>query len=64
MKSILPQLHRLLTARSKRDSQHKVNRGQNYYPEDEEILRVPLALAMVALLRGLPKGTLERNLPG
>jgi len=34
------------------------------YAEDDEILRVPIALAMVKLLQSLPKTTLQRNLPG
>ena len=33
------------------------------YAEDEEILRVPIALAMVKLLKGLPSKTLDQNLP-
>ena len=33
-------------------------------PEEEEILRVPIALAMVKLLQQLPHGALERYLPG
>jgi len=38
--------------------------GQSAYPEDTEILRVPLALAMVKLLQNLPQKTLEQSLPG
>jgi U3 small nucleolar RNA-associated protein 20 len=34
------------------------------YAEDEEILRVPVALAMVKLLQQLPRNALDKNLPG
>ena len=46
---------------AKSEGEHKLAGGK--YAEDEEILRVPLALAMVKLLQKLPKGTLERSLP-
>ena len=47
----------------KSDEEHKMA-GQSAYPEDTEILRVPLALAMVKLLQNLPQKTLEQSLPG
>lgn len=48
---------------SKSDDEHK--RAQpGKYAEDEEILRVPIALAMVKLLQNLPHKTLHHNLPG
>ncbi|XP_041354948.1 small subunit processome component 20 homolog [Gigantopelta aegis] len=59
---IIPQLHKVLTQKARSDSEHKSVRSK--YVEDEEILRVPLALAMVKLLQNLPHGSLERNLPG
>ena len=59
---LLPQLNKILTARSKRDAQHKS--VKDHFPEDDEILRVPIALALVHLLKNLPSGALERNLPG
>lgn len=34
------------------------------YAEDDEILRVPIAMAMVRLLQKLPSGALESRLPG
>ena len=61
--SILPQLHKCLTKEAKADGEHKFATGGKY-AEDEEILRVPLALAMVKLLQQLPSDTLDRNLPG
>jgi hypothetical protein len=54
---LLPQTNKILTARSKRYAQHKSVK------EDDEILRVPIALALVYLLKNLPSTTLERNLP-
>ncbi|XP_054720944.1 small subunit processome component 20 homolog [Uloborus diversus] len=61
-KSILPLLHRSLMRKTKQDDEHKL--AGHYYPEDEEILRVPIALAMVKLLQKLPENSLEKNLPG
>jgi len=60
---LLPQLNGMLTARSKREMQHKAAK-QDYFPEDDEILRVPIALALVSLLKNLPPGALDRSLPG
>ena len=47
---------------TKSDDQHKLA-VPGKYAEDEEILRVPIALAMVKMLQALPKGGLEKNLP-
>jgi hypothetical protein len=44
------------------DGEHKVVKSK--YAEDEEILRVPISLAMVKLLQNLPRGALGRYLPG
>lgn len=60
---LLPQLNGILSARSKRDLQHK-SLKQERQAEDQEILRVPIAVALVNLLKNLPAGTLERTLPG
>ena len=60
---LLPELNGILTSRSKREMQHKAAK-QDYFPEDDEILRVPIALALVSLLKNLPPGALERSLPG
>ena len=46
----------------KSEGEHKLTKSK--YAEDDEILRVPIALAMVKLLQNLPKGALERYLPG
>lgn len=61
--SLLPELNRILTSRSKREMQHK-SAKQDHFPEDDEILRVPIALALVNLLKNLPAGALDRSLPG
>jgi len=61
--TILPQLHKCLTKEAKADGEHKFAAGGRY-AEDEEILRVPLALAMVKLLQQLPGDTIDHNLPG
>ncbi len=60
---LLPALHSILTSRSKRELQHKSNQ-QDRLPEENEILRVPIALALVNLLKNLPAGALDRSLPG
>ena len=60
---LLPDLNTILTARSNREKQHKSVK-QDHYAEDDEILRVPIALALVNLLKNLPTGSLQRNLPG
>lgn len=67
---LLPMLHNELTARSLSESTHKVNKKQlqntrdDRDAEEEEILRVPIAFAVVKLLQRLPKNLLVRNLPG
>ncbi|GFY40068.1 small subunit processome component 20 homolog [Trichonephila inaurata madagascariensis] len=59
-KNILPLLHQSLMKNVKRDGVHKF--ADHPYPEDEEILRIPIALAMVKLLQKLPSENLEQNL--
>ncbi|KAK3096539.1 hypothetical protein FSP39_001125 [Pinctada imbricata] len=46
----------------KSDSEHKLAKSK--YAEDTEILRVPIALAMVRLLQYLPQAALQQSLPG
>ncbi|XP_003702176.2 small subunit processome component 20 homolog [Megachile rotundata] len=64
-KDLLPQLHRSIIAKTSGESSHKVNKknvaAKN---EDEELMRVPIALAMVKLLQKLPESILDINLPG
>jgi U3 small nucleolar RNA-associated protein 20 len=55
-------MHVCYYLKAQKDSEHKAVKSK--YAEDEEILRVPIALAMIKLLQNLPKGALERYLPG
>ncbi|XP_074650347.1 small subunit processome component 20 homolog [Tubulanus polymorphus] len=59
--SILPQLRGILTQKVKGDDIHKM--AGSKYAEDAEILRVPIAIAMVKLLQQLPKSTFRTYLP-
>ncbi|XP_054276631.1 small subunit processome component 20 homolog [Macrosteles quadrilineatus] len=62
---LLPQLHRTITARTQSDAMHKVNRKMAGPDRDEEdILRVPIGLAMVKLLQRLPEEVLQQNICG
>ncbi|XP_046606050.1 small subunit processome component 20 homolog [Neodiprion virginianus] len=64
-KVLLPQLNRSIMARTQHENSHKVNRKKTGFErEEEEIMRVPIALAVVKLLQKLPPGVLEENLPG
>lgn len=60
--SVLPKLHKCLTAKVKRDDEHKMVRSKDV--KDEEVVRVPIAFAMVQLMKSLPKEVMEANLPG
>lgn len=47
------------------EGSHKVNRKKTGIErEEEDLVRVPLSLAVVKLLQRLPVGILEANLPG
>ncbi len=61
-KQILPLLFKCIAKKSKNDEDHKVNKKS--YHEDEQIIRVPIVLAILKLLNNLPKRTLETHLPG
>lgn len=62
---LLPTLNRAITEKSRYDTKHKVNRRRlSYEREEEEIQRVPIALAMVKLLQKLPQELLDNSLPG
>ncbi|XP_039210035.1 small subunit processome component 20 homolog [Crotalus tigris] len=60
--NILPKLHRCLIAKVKRDEQHKMVKSKII--NDEEVVRVPIAFAMVKLMQSLPQDVMEENLPG
>ncbi|XP_033619392.1 small subunit processome component 20 homolog [Fukomys damarensis] len=58
---ILPRLHKCLASPTKREEEHKLIKSK--VVQDEEVVRVPLAFAMVKLLRSLPQEAMEANLP-
>ncbi|CAK6949748.1 small subunit processome component 20 homolog [Scomber scombrus] len=60
--SVLPRLQRCLTAKVKRDEEHKAVKSKEV--KDEEVARVPIAFAMVKLMQTLPPNIMETNLPG
>lgn len=63
-RDILPGLYKILTMRPQSDSVHKVNRKSLGPDRDEEdLMKVPVALTIVQLLQKLPSNLLERNLP-
>ncbi|KAM8982078.1 small subunit processome component 20 homolog [Sarcophilus harrisii] len=59
--SVLPKLHKCLSATTKREEEHKLIKSK--VVNDEEIVRIPLAFAMVKLMQSLPQGVMEANLP-
>ena len=59
---ILPQLHKCLTKKMESSDFHRLSGRKE--ADENEILRVPIILAMIKLLQSLPKATLETNLPG
>lgn len=60
--SVLPRLHKCLTAKVQRDEEHKAVKSKEV--KEEEVVRVPLAFAMVKLMQTLPPHIMEVNLPG
>ncbi|XDV24664.1 hypothetical protein PO909_028779 [Leuciscus waleckii] len=60
--TVLPKLHKCLTAKVKRDDEHKMVKSKEV--KDEEVARVPIAFAMIQLMKSLPKDVMEANLPG
>nr|KAF6454220.1 UTP20 small subunit processome component [Molossus molossus] len=59
---ILPRLHKCLASTTKREEEHKLIKSK--VVNDEEVVRVPLAFAMVKLMQSLPSDVMEANLPG
>lgn len=58
---LIPNLHSSITTMSTYESFHKLNKlKRRSEREEEEILRVPIALAMVKLLQKLPEGMLGK----
>ncbi|XP_024150464.1 small subunit processome component 20 homolog [Oryzias melastigma] len=60
--SVLPRLHKCLTAKVQRDQEHKAVKSKDV--KDEEVARIPIAFAMVKLMQTLPPHIMEANLPG
>uniref|UniRef100_A0A8B9R1B4 UTP20 small subunit processome component n=1 Tax=Anas platyrhynchos TaxID=8839 RepID=A0A8B9R1B4_ANAPL len=58
--NILPKLHRLIVAKV-RNEEHKVVKSS--VVNDDEVVRVPLAFAMVRVMQCLPQEVMEANLP-
>lgn len=59
--NILPKLYRCLIQKVRSETEHKLVKSK--YAEDFEILRVPIALTMIKLLKNLPEDSLKSNLP-
>ncbi|XP_066256541.1 small subunit processome component 20 homolog [Euwallacea similis] len=61
---LLPQLHRSLAEFTNYDFSHKLNRKKTGIErEEDDLMRVPISLAVVKLLQRLPKAILDFNLP-
>ncbi|XP_026217757.1 small subunit processome component 20 homolog isoform X2 [Anabas testudineus] len=60
--SVLPRLHKCLTAKVKRDEEHKAVKSKDV--KDDEVGRIPIAFAMVKLMQTLPPHIMDTNLPG
>uniref|UniRef100_A0A8C3GEN4 UTP20 small subunit processome component n=1 Tax=Cairina moschata TaxID=8855 RepID=A0A8C3GEN4_CAIMO len=58
--NILPKLHRLIVAKV-RNEEHKLVKSS--VVNDDEVVRVPLAFAMVRVMQCLPQEVMEANLP-
>lgn len=62
---LLPQLNNNLAQYSESDRSHKMNKKQAEYDKEEmEMLKIPVAVAVVKLLKKLPENMLEENLQG
>jgi len=60
---LLPQLNKNLAQYSESDHRHKMNKKQVEYDKEEmEMLKIPVALAVVKLLKKLPEHMLEENI--
>ncbi|XP_034530006.1 small subunit processome component 20 homolog [Notolabrus celidotus] len=60
--SVLPRLHKCLNAKIKRDDEHKAVKSKEV--KDEEVVRIPIAFAMVKVMQTLPPHIMDANLPG
>ncbi|XP_011256579.2 small subunit processome component 20 homolog [Camponotus floridanus] len=63
--SFLPQLNQFIIARTQQDNSHKINKKTlAFETEEDDLLRVPIAIALVKLLQKMPGNLLDANLPG
>ncbi|XP_073401122.1 small subunit processome component 20 homolog [Dendrobates tinctorius] len=60
--TVIPKLQRCLDAKVKRDEEHKLVKSK--VVNEEEVVRVPIAFALVKLMQTLPQEVMEANLPG
>ncbi|XP_056281018.1 small subunit processome component 20 homolog isoform X2 [Pseudoliparis swirei] len=60
--SVLPRLHKCLTAKIKRDDEHKSVKSKDV--KEEEVARIPIGFAMVKMMQTLPPDIMEVHLPG
>ncbi|KAJ8006735.1 hypothetical protein DPEC_G00110300 [Dallia pectoralis] len=60
--TVLPRLHKCLTAKVKRDDECKAVKSKDV--KEEEVSRVPIAFAMVKLMQTLPTTVMDSFLPG
>ncbi|CAL1568682.1 unnamed protein product [Knipowitschia caucasica] len=60
--SVLPRLQKCLTAKVQRDEEHKAVKSKEL--KEEEVVRIPIAFAMVKVMQTLPPHIMEVNLPG
>lgn len=64
-KGLIPQLHKSLASKMRFEGSHKENKKRvSNELEEEELMRIPIALAMVKLLQKLPEKILDLNLRG
>ena len=63
-KTIIPMLFKCLTKRLRTETEHKTSAANRHDDENEQILRVPMALAILKLLVNLPARTFDTHLPG
>ncbi|KAM9311073.1 small subunit processome component 20 homolog [Gastrophryne carolinensis] len=59
--NIIPKLQKCLDAKVKREEEHKLVKTK--VVNEEEVVRVPIAFAMVKLMQTLPPEVMETNLP-
>ncbi|XP_069829345.1 small subunit processome component 20 homolog [Dendropsophus ebraccatus] len=59
--NIIPKLQKCLDAKVKREEEHKL--AKTKVVNEEEVVRVPIAFALVKLMQTLPQEVMEANLP-